>query len=32
MTTMLSIEQVKEKIRAVPNFPKEGIVFRDITK
>ncbi len=27
----LSIEQVKEKIRAVQNFPKEGIIFRDIT-
>ena len=29
--TTLTIEQVKDKIRAVPNFPKEGIVFRDIT-
>lgn len=27
----LTIEDVKEKIRAVPNFPKEGIIFRDIT-
>ena len=27
----LSIEYVKSKIRAVPNFPKEGIIFRDIT-
>ena len=27
----LTIEDVKAKIRAVPNFPKEGIVFRDIT-
>lgn len=27
----LTIDQVKEKIRAVPNFPKEGIIFRDIT-
>ncbi len=27
----LTIEQVKDKIRAVPNFPKEGIIFRDIT-
>lgn len=27
----LSIEQVKEQIRAVPDFPKEGIIFRDIT-
>jgi len=25
------IEAVKEKIRSVPNFPKEGILFRDIT-
>ena len=31
MTTMLTIEEVKNKIRAVPNFPKEGIIFRDIT-
>lgn len=27
----LTTEQVKDKIRAVPNFPKEGIIFRDIT-
>lgn len=27
----LSVNDVKEKIRAVPNFPKEGIIFRDIT-
>ncbi len=25
------IENVKDKIRAIENFPKEGIVFRDIT-
>src|SRR5574344_709040 len=25
------IQSVKEKIRAVPDFPKEGILFRDIT-
>ena len=31
MTMTLSIEDVKEKIRAVPNFSKEGIIFRDIT-
>lgn len=29
--TTLTIEDVKDRIRAVPNFPKEGIVFRDIT-
>ena len=29
--TTLTIEQVKDKIRAVPNVPKEGIIFRDIT-
>lgn len=29
--TTLSIEDVKDRIRAVPNFPKEGIIFRDIT-
>lgn len=27
----LTIENVKEKIRAVPDFPKKGIIFRDIT-
>lgn len=27
----LTIDEVKQKIRAVPNFPKEGIIFRDIT-
>lgn len=31
MTTTLSIQDVKDKIRAVPDFPKPGIVFRDIT-
>ena len=31
MTTILSIEDVKTRIRAVPDFPKEGIIFRDIT-
>jgi len=30
MTTM-TIEDVKNKIRAVPDFPKPGIIFRDIT-
>ena len=29
--TTLTIEDVKNKIRAVPNVPKEGIIFRDIT-
>lgn len=28
---ILTIEDVKDKIRAVENFPKEGIIFRDIT-
>lgn len=31
MTTTLSVEDVKAKIRAVPDFPKKGIIFRDIT-
>lgn len=31
MTKTLSIEDVKNKIRAVKDFPKEGIIFRDIT-
>ena len=30
MTTQ-TIQDVKEKIRSVENFPKEGIIFRDIT-
>ncbi len=29
--TTLTIEDVKNKIRAVPDFPKPGIIFRDIT-
>lgn len=29
--TTLTIEDVKNKIRAVPDFPKKGIIFRDIT-
>ena len=29
--TTTSLEYVKNKIRAIPNFPKEGIIFRDIT-
>lgn len=28
---MQTIENVKSKIRSVENFPKEGIIFRDIT-
>ncbi len=31
MTPTLSIEEVKDKIRAIPDFPKPGIIFRDIT-
>ena len=27
----MTIEKVKDKIRAVKDFPKEGIIFRDIT-
>ena len=29
--TTLSINDVRDKIRAVPDFPKKGIIFRDIT-
>lgn len=29
--TTLTIDDVKDKIRAVPDFPKKGIIFRDIT-
>ena len=25
------MEQIKGKIRTIPNFPKEGIMFRDLT-
>jgi adenine phosphoribosyltransferase len=25
------IEKIKEKIRTIPNFPKQGVMFRDIT-
>lgn len=32
METMTSLaEQVKETVRDIPNFPKEGIIFKDIT-
>ena len=31
MMTLNVIDSVKDKIRAVENFPKEGIIFRDIT-
>ncbi len=31
MTPTMTIEDVKEKIRAVADFPKPGIIFRDIT-
>jgi adenine phosphoribosyltransferase len=27
----LSEEELKKRIRSIPNFPKKGIVFRDIT-
>ena len=26
-----TIEMLKENIRTIPNFPKEGILFRDVT-
>lgn len=29
--TTISIEDVKSKIRSIKDFPKEGIIFRDIT-
>ncbi len=29
--TTLTTDYVKDKIRAIKNFPKEGIIFRDIT-
>jgi len=29
--TTLTIDDVKDKIRAVPDFPQKGIIFRDIT-
>lgn len=25
------VQEVKDKIRSIPNFPKEGIIFKDIT-
>ena len=31
MVTTISVNEVKDKIRAIPDFPKEGIIFRDIT-
>lgn len=31
MTLMMTVEDVKKKIRAVKDFPKSGIIFRDIT-
>ena len=31
MTATMNIEDVKKKIRAVVDFPKPGIIFRDIT-
>ena len=29
--TQIAIEQIKKSIRDVPNFPKKGIIFKDIT-
>ena len=29
--TQLSIEQIKSSIATVPNYPKPGIMFRDVT-
>ena len=29
--SMENIEKIKNSIREIPNFPKEGILFRDIT-
>ena len=29
--TNLAVEQVRDKIRTIPDFPKKGIMFRDIT-
>lgn len=31
MDEIKKMEEIKKKIRTVPNFPKEGIMFRDIT-
>lgn len=31
MAQQVLIEQVKDKIRSIPDFPKPGILFRDIT-
>ena len=27
----MNIEEIKKKIRTIPNFPKEGVMFKDIT-
>jgi adenine phosphoribosyltransferase len=29
--SILDINEIKKKIRTIPNFPKEGVMFRDIT-